>query len=118
MAIAAVSDVHRHEKSERLVAVAQRLAPLPTAVANPCDATSLQDVLEATITTILIGPQNNIDAVARFGTVCPLRGRKRPSLGTGWAEVEVCNDATISVLSHLETTREPLRRSTIWTSSE
>lgn len=68
MAKAAVSELHRHEKYERLIAAAQRLPALPTAVAHPCDATSLQGALDATsaglITPILIGPKNRITAVA------------------------------------------------------
>lgn len=69
MAKAAVSALHRHEKYERLIAAAQRLPALPTAVVHPCDVTSLQGTLEATnaglITPILIGPKNRIAAAAR-----------------------------------------------------
>lgn len=69
MANAAVSELHSHEKYERLVAAAQRLPALPTAVAHPCDASSLRGALEAAdaglIRPILIGPKNKIIAVAR-----------------------------------------------------
>ena len=68
MGKAAVSELHRHEKYERLIAAAQRLAALPTAVTHPCDASSLRGALEATeaglITPILVGPKNRIAAVA------------------------------------------------------
>ncbi|MGO4685037.1 bifunctional enoyl-CoA hydratase/phosphate acetyltransferase [Hyphomicrobium sp. 2TAF46] len=68
MAKAAFSELHRHEKYERLIAAAQRLPALPTAVAHPCDANSLKGALEAAdaglIKPILIGPQNKITAVA------------------------------------------------------
>ncbi|AGK59535.1 phosphate acetyltransferase [Hyphomicrobium denitrificans 1NES1] len=64
MAEAAVSKIHRHEKYERLIAAAQRLNPLPTAVAQPCDESSLRGAIEARdaglITPILVGPKAKI----------------------------------------------------------
>ncbi|SFV26111.1 phosphate acetyltransferase [Hyphomicrobium facile] len=69
MAKAAVSELHRHEKYERLIAAAQRLSALSTAVAHPCDETSLRGALEAMqaglITPILVGPKDRITAVAK-----------------------------------------------------
>jgi phosphate acetyltransferase len=59
----------QHEKYERLIAAAKALPPLATAVAHPCDETSLKGVLEAAeaglITPILVGPKDKIISVAR-----------------------------------------------------
>jgi phosphate acetyltransferase len=56
------------EKYERLIAATKGLQPLTTAVAHPCDETSLRGVVEAAdagmITPILIGPKERIRAVA------------------------------------------------------
>ena len=69
MAKAAVSELHRHEKYERLIGAAQRLEALPTAVAHPCDETSLRGAIEAAeaglIIPLLIGPKDKISAVAK-----------------------------------------------------
>ncbi|HEY8129722.1 MAG TPA: bifunctional enoyl-CoA hydratase/phosphate acetyltransferase, partial [Hyphomicrobium sp.] len=69
MAKAAVSELHRHEKYERLISAAQRLEALPTAVAHPCDETSLRGAIEAAeaglIIPLLIGPKDKISAVAK-----------------------------------------------------
>ena len=42
-----ISEVREHEKYERLMAATRGLQPLPTAVAHPCDETSLRGALEA-----------------------------------------------------------------------
>jgi phosphate acetyltransferase len=72
MAKAAVSEIHahhKHQKYERLIAAAQVLEPLPTAVAHPCDETSLRGAVEAAeaglIIPTLIGPKQKIEAVAK-----------------------------------------------------
>lgn len=72
MAKAAVSELHaphKHQKYERLIAAAQALEPLPTAVAHPCDETSLRGAVEAAeaglIIPTLIGPKDKIAAVAK-----------------------------------------------------
>ncbi|UVF17821.1 phosphate acetyltransferase [Microvirga terrae] len=61
-------DRRRHDKYDRLVAVAQSLPKLKVAVAHPCDAASLGAVFEATdlglIEPILVGPQARIAAAA------------------------------------------------------
>lgn len=58
----------RHEKYERLVAACRDISPIPTAVAHPCDASSLGGAVDAArqgfITPILIGPAARIRAVA------------------------------------------------------
>ena len=58
----------RHEKYERLIARAKALSAVPTAVAHPCDDTSLRGAVEAAeagiITPILVGPEAKIRAVA------------------------------------------------------
>jgi len=63
-----VSELRRHDKYERLVAAAKQHSPLPTAVAHPCDETSLKGVLEASeaglILPILVGPRQKIENVA------------------------------------------------------
>jgi len=72
MAKLAVSEVRKHEKYERLVAKAKRLPALATAVAHPCDESSLRGALEAAeaglIIPILVGPQDKIIRLAKsFG---------------------------------------------------
>jgi phosphate acetyltransferase len=58
----------RHDKYDRLVAVAQSLPRLKVAVAHPCDAASLGAVVEAVelglIEPILVGPQAKIRTAA------------------------------------------------------
>ena len=58
----------QHEKYERLIAAAKALPPLATAVAHPCDETSLEGALEAAeaglIKPILVGPKDKIISVA------------------------------------------------------
>jgi phosphate acetyltransferase len=69
MAVAAVSKIHRHEKYEKLIAIAQRLDPLSTAVAQPCDEFSLRGAIEARdaglITPILVGPEAKIIEISK-----------------------------------------------------
>jgi phosphate butyryltransferase len=59
---------HRHAKFDRLIAACAGLAALPTAVAHPCDAASLEGVAEAAkaglIIPILVGPAAKIQAAA------------------------------------------------------
>ena len=61
---AVVSQLRQHEKYERLIAATKGLQPLPTAVAHPCDETSLAGALEAAeagmIIPILVGPEDKI----------------------------------------------------------
>ena len=58
----------RHEKYERLVAACREIAPVPTAVVHPCDATSLGGAVDAAkqgfIAPILVGPSDRIRAAA------------------------------------------------------
>ena len=65
---AIVSQLRQHEKYERLVAATKGLPPLATAVAHPCDESSLRGVLEAgeagLIAPILVGPQEKIRSLA------------------------------------------------------
>lgn len=69
MAVATISKIHRHEKYEKLIAIAQRLEPLSTAVAQPCDESSLRGAIEARdaglITPILVGPKEKVIDIAR-----------------------------------------------------
>jgi phosphate acetyltransferase len=61
--------VRQHEKYDRLIAAAQTKQPLTTAVAHPCDETSLRGALEAAeaglIMPILVGPEEKIRSVAQ-----------------------------------------------------
>ena len=59
----------KHAKYERLLELCKMLAPTPTAVAHPCDETSLRGTLEAAalglLAPILVGPRGKIQAVAK-----------------------------------------------------
>jgi phosphate acetyltransferase len=59
----------KHEKYQRLIDYCKELPPLPTAVAHPCDKSSLEGALEAgrigLIAPILVGPRERIEAVAK-----------------------------------------------------
>jgi phosphate acetyltransferase len=63
-----ISEVREHAKYDRLVAATKSLPPLPTAVAHPCDETSLRGALEAAeaemIAPILVGPKSRIESLA------------------------------------------------------
>jgi len=64
-----ITPPRQHEKYERLIAAAQALPPPATAVAHPCDETSLKGAIEAAeahlIGPILVGPQDKIESVAK-----------------------------------------------------
>lgn len=59
----------KHEKYQRLIEACKALPPTPTAVAHPCDETSLSGAVDAArlglIAPILVGPKARIEAVAR-----------------------------------------------------
>ena len=61
--------LRQHEKYERLIAAAKAFPPLATAVAYPCDETSLKGALEAAeaglISAVLVGPKEKIRNVAQ-----------------------------------------------------
>src|SRR6476619_7945276 len=63
------STSRRHEKYDRLIAAAKKLQPIATAVAHPCDETSLKGAIEAgeagLIKPILVGPKRKIAEVAQ-----------------------------------------------------
>ena len=58
-----------HENYQRLINAAKTLPPVATAVAHPCDASSLSGAIDAAklglITPILVGPKTRIEAVAQ-----------------------------------------------------
>jgi len=58
----------KHEKYQQLIARCQALTPVPTAVAHPCDESSLRGAVEAAelgiLQPILVGPKAKIEAVA------------------------------------------------------
>jgi phosphate acetyltransferase len=64
-----ISEVREHAKYERLVGATKPLEPLPTAIAHPCDETSLKGALEAAeaemIVPILVGPRERIESLAK-----------------------------------------------------
>ncbi len=66
---AVVTQLRQHEKYERLIAATKSLAALATAVAHPCDETSLRGALEAAqagmIVPILVGPKDKITGLAK-----------------------------------------------------
>jgi phosphate acetyltransferase len=57
-----------HDKYQRLLDFCKALAPTPTAVAHPCDESSLRGAVDAAhlglIAPILVGPRSRIEAVA------------------------------------------------------
>ncbi|HSQ79963.1 MAG TPA: phosphate acyltransferase, partial [Casimicrobiaceae bacterium] len=59
----------KHEKYQRLLDFCKALPPTPTAVAHPCDESSLRGAADAAklglIAPILVGPRERIEAVAR-----------------------------------------------------
>jgi phosphate acetyltransferase len=59
----------KHEKYQRLLALGKTLPPTPTAVAHPCDDSSLRGAVDAAqlglIAPILVGPRARIEAVAK-----------------------------------------------------
>ena len=62
-----------HEKYQRLLDFCRTLPPTPTAVAHPCDDSSLRGAVEAAkqklIAPILVGPRARIEAVAKAGDI-------------------------------------------------
>jgi len=62
---------NKHEKYERLLERCKSLSPTPTAVAHPCDKTSIQGAIEAAelglLTPILVGPREKVRWVAING---------------------------------------------------
>ena len=63
-----MDDTHPHEKYEALIYACRALAPVRTAVAHPCDESSLRGALEAAeakiIKPILVGPAARVRALA------------------------------------------------------
>src|SRR6478609_3390074 len=58
----------KHEKYQRLIDACKSMPPTPTAVAHPCDASSLEGAIEAgkmgLLVPILVGPRARIQEVA------------------------------------------------------
>jgi hypothetical protein len=58
----------KHVKYQRLIDFCKTLPPTPTAVAHPCDESSLRGAVDAAklglIAPILVGPRARIEAVA------------------------------------------------------
>jgi phosphate acetyltransferase len=62
----------KHAKYQRLLERCKQLPPTPTAVAHPCDESSLRGAVEAAelglLTPILVGPKSKVESVAKqFG---------------------------------------------------
>jgi phosphate acetyltransferase len=69
---AVVSRLREHDKYERLIEATRELSALSTAVAHPCDESSLRGALDAAraglIVPILVGPKDKIRSVSeKFG---------------------------------------------------
>jgi len=68
-----ITPSRQHEKYNRLIAAGKNVPPLATAVAHPCDETSLRGALEAAeaglISPILVGPKNKIEGVAQTSSL-------------------------------------------------
>jgi phosphate acetyltransferase len=60
---------YKRDKYEQLIAAVKGLPPMPTAVAHPCDASSLASAIDAArlgiITPIFVGPRARIEATAQ-----------------------------------------------------
>ncbi|MCC6608977.1 MAG: phosphate acetyltransferase [Burkholderiales bacterium] len=63
-----MDEKRKHDKYEHLIALCKSLPPTPTAVAHPCDRSSLEAALDAAkeglIAPILVGPAARIKSVA------------------------------------------------------
>ncbi len=63
----------KHEKYQRLLDYCRSLPPTPTAVAHPCDESSLRGAVDAArlglITPTLVGPRARIEAIAAQFTI-------------------------------------------------
>ena len=64
----ASGETRRHEKYDRLIAKAREIPAVATAVAHPCDETSLKGAVEAAaagmIRPIFVGPERKIREIA------------------------------------------------------
>ena len=64
----AMAETRKHEKYDALIFACHALAPVRTAVAHPCDETSLRAAVEAAqaklIKPILVGPESRVRALA------------------------------------------------------
>lgn len=62
-----------HEKYQRLIDYCKSLPPTPTAVAHPCDRSSLEGAVEAArlglIAPVLVGPRDRIEEAARASDI-------------------------------------------------
>ena len=71
----------QREKYQRLIDACKSLPPTPTAVAHPCDASSLEGAMAAArmglIVPFLVGPRERILAVAAASGHRPGRRRDR-----------------------------------------
>jgi len=76
---AVVAELREHRKYERLIAATESLPALLTAVAQPCDETSLRGACEAAdarmIVPILVGPRDRIRSLAEQLSI-DLRGKE------------------------------------------
>ena len=71
---------NKHEKYDRLIERCKSLAPTPTAVAHPCDESSLRAAVDAAkaglIAPILVGPKTRIEEIAAKSGIdirgCPI----------------------------------------------
>jgi len=67
--VTSISEARQHDKYERLIAAARQVPAQSTAVAHPCDETSLRGAVEAAhagmILPVLVGPTQRIHQLAK-----------------------------------------------------
>ena len=67
--VTSISEARQHDKYERLIAAARQVPAQPTAIAHPCDETSLRGAVEAAragmISPVLVGPTQRIRQLAK-----------------------------------------------------
>ena len=93
-------EVRQREKYKALIARCRGLPPIPTAVAHPCDESSLSGAIDAAeagiIQPFLVGPAPKIRAVAEklklnldgYGIVDPPTAMPPPGRRLGWCDSE------------------------------
>ena len=85
--VTTLTQQRQHAKYERLIEAAKTKPPLPTAVAHPCDETSLSGAIEAyraqLIVPILVGPADKIRKLAKTSGLDIDRSRSSTSHTAG-----------------------------------
>jgi phosphate acetyltransferase len=83
----------KHAKYQRLLDFCKSLPPTPTAVAHPCDESSLRGAVEAgqlgLISPILVGPRARVEALAKqlgidLASIAIVDAPSRPPRSARW----------------------------------